>query len=361
MTAPAWRFTVPPLSGNAIRLLLTSATILFVELVLIRWVNANVVYIGFFSNFLLMASFLGIGVGILVGRGGRRIPILPFALLLFAVVVLVYGAQLNVQVESTDELFFGLAESQSADVNFLVLPLVVVLVTGLLAALATPLGPLLRSMPPLRAYAIDIIGSLCGIALFVTLSASGTDPLIWFGVAAILVVLMELGAGFSAWSLVSVVALAAVLFTVNRHLGPMEARYDSYSPYYRISLTRYSDGQEHIGVNGIPHQALHPLGAPGWEPFYHQVYEWFPERTFDEVLVVGAGSGVGRGAGPRTRRRPRRCRRDRPGHPAHRHRAAPGPALRQRTGRPIRQRRPSLPAPTPTSATTSSSSRCRIR
>jgi hypothetical protein len=287
----AWRFVVPPLGGNATRLFLTSLTILFVELVLIRWINANVVYIGFFSNFLLMASFLGIGVGILIGRGGRRIAILPFALLLFGVVILVYGAQLNVQVDSTDELFFGLAESQSADVNFLVLPLVIVLVTGLLAALATPLGPLLRSMPPLRAYAIDIVGSLCGIALFVTLSASGTDPLIWFGVAVGLVLLMELGAGFTGWSIVSVIALAAVLFVVDRSLGPMEARFDTYSPYYRISVTRYSDGQEHIRVNGIPHQALHPVGAPGWEPFYHQVYEWFPERTFDEVLVVGAGSG----------------------------------------------------------------------
>jgi hypothetical protein len=282
---------MPQLSGNTTRLFLTSATILFVELVLIRWINANVVYIGFFSNFLLMASFLGIGVGILIGRSGRRIPILPFALLLLAVVILVYRAQLNVQVESTDELFFGLAESQSADVNFLVLPLVVVLVTGLLAALATPLGPLLRSMPPLRAYAIDIIGSLCGIALFVVLSASGTDPLVWFGVAVLLVLLTELGAGFSAWSLVSVTALLAVLYVVNSALGPMGARYDTYSPYYRISLARYSDGQEHIGVNGIPHQALHPLGAPGWEPFYHQVYGWFPGRTFDEVLVVGAGSG----------------------------------------------------------------------
>ena len=95
----AWQLVVPPLGGNATRLFLTSATILFVELVLIRWINANVVYIGFFSNFLLMASFLGIGVGILIGRGGRRVPILPFALLLLAVVILVYRAQLNVQVE----------------------------------------------------------------------------------------------------------------------------------------------------------------------------------------------------------------------------------------------------------------------
>ena len=40
-----------------------------------------------------------------------------------------------------------------------------------MAALALPLGPLLRAMPPLRAYAIDIAGSMAGIAAFALLSA----------------------------------------------------------------------------------------------------------------------------------------------------------------------------------------------
>lgn len=280
-----------PLAGDALRLLLTSATILYVELLLIRWITANVIYIGFFSNFLLMASFLGIGVGILLGRGGRRLPILPFALLLLVVVRLVYGVQLNVQVRSSDEIFFGLAESTSADVNFLVLPLVVVLVTGLLAALALPLGPLLRSMPPLRAYATDIAGSLIGIVLFVALSASGTDPLIWFTVAVILVLCMELGSGFSIWSIPSVVALGFVLFLVNHFLGPVDARTDTYSPYYRITSFIAPHGDRVINVNGIPHQTLHPLDSDSKEPFYEQVYEWFPERTYEDVLVIGAGSG----------------------------------------------------------------------
>ena len=56
------------LRGPGLRLVLTSATLLFVELVLLRWIPANVTYIGFFSNFVLMASFLGIGVGVLLGR-----------------------------------------------------------------------------------------------------------------------------------------------------------------------------------------------------------------------------------------------------------------------------------------------------
>ena len=71
---------VRPLSGSPLRLFLTSATLLFVELLVIRWIPANVKYVGFFANFLLMASFLGIGVGILLGRRGIRLPLSPFAI-----------------------------------------------------------------------------------------------------------------------------------------------------------------------------------------------------------------------------------------------------------------------------------------
>jgi Spermine/spermidine synthase domain len=279
-------FTVPWLAAAPVRLLLTSATILFVELILIRWIPANVTYIGFFSNFLLMASFLGIGLGILLGRRGERLAISPFALLLLGVVILVYQAKLNIQVQSENELFFGLAENQSADVNFLVLPLVVVLVTALMAALALPLGPLLRSMPPLRAYAIDIGGSMAGIAGFTALSAAGTNPLVWFTVAAILLLLLALGTGPTLWSAVSGAAMIAVLFAawVNAGLG------DTWSPYYRITTYPNSEGMTQINVNGIPHQSI-KLSTGGRDDFYDQVYRWFPDRTFDNVLIVGAGSG----------------------------------------------------------------------
>ena len=38
------------------RLFLTATSVLFVELLLIRWIPANVIYVGFFRNFLLMAT-----------------------------------------------------------------------------------------------------------------------------------------------------------------------------------------------------------------------------------------------------------------------------------------------------------------
>ena len=44
---------------------------LFVELALIRWITANNVFVTKATNFVLLASFLGIGIGFLNARSGR--------------------------------------------------------------------------------------------------------------------------------------------------------------------------------------------------------------------------------------------------------------------------------------------------
>jgi SAM-dependent methyltransferase len=274
------------LGGNRTRLVLTSATLLFVELLLIRWVPAEVRYLGFFSNFLLMASFLGIGIGILLGRRRGLNTIVLFPILLGIVVWMITTLELNVQVRSTNELFFGLAESTAADVNFLVLPIVFALVTALMATLAIPLGPLLRSMPPLQAYAWDITGSMLGIAGFTILSAAGTPPIAWFSVVTVLTLLLIAGSGTRWLSLLAAAALGFVLVTAWYEGGANEI----WSPYYRINTYRGGNGELYVNVNGIPHQALHEVSAPK-EPFYDQLYKWFPGRTYPEVLIVGAGSG----------------------------------------------------------------------
>src|SRR6195952_5074896 len=54
------------------RLMLGSATMLFLELALIRWLGANVVHLSYFSNFVLLGSFLGIGLGFLRASGPGR-------------------------------------------------------------------------------------------------------------------------------------------------------------------------------------------------------------------------------------------------------------------------------------------------
>lgn len=271
----------------AVRLFLTSAVVLFVELILIRWIPANVTFIGFFRNFLLMASFLGIGAGILFGRDERRLPISPFALVLLAVTALVGTTTLEVQIATEGEIFFGLSEAKGADPGFLILALIVMLTSIVMAALALPLGRLLTSMPPLRAYAVDIAGSMTGIAAFSLLASLGTPPAVWFAIAAVVLGLLSLGAGVSRWSVISGAMLVGVVVLSIVQQPPAT----TWSPYYRISEHQTGPALS-LNVNGIPHQALWPVDATYKDAFYEQVYDWFPDRTFDRVLIVGAGSGT---------------------------------------------------------------------
>src|SRR5688572_32896609 len=68
------------------RLLLSAFLMLFLELALIRWLGANVVHLSYFSNFVLLGSFLGIGVGFLISR--KSWSVWPVSLPLLTLLVL---------------------------------------------------------------------------------------------------------------------------------------------------------------------------------------------------------------------------------------------------------------------------------
>ena len=143
---------------------------------------------------------------------------------------------------------------------------IVILTTLAMAALARPLGPLFRELPPLRAYATDIAGALLGIAIFAALSALVTPPLAWFAVLVLFLVLLALGAGVDRRAAVTATALACIL-----GLGFFDhAQGDRWSAYYRISLRTLPDGVEQLSVNGIPYQDLAPASlAP---PYFSEVF-----------------------------------------------------------------------------------------
>jgi len=79
-----------------LRLVCLSFLLLFVELALIRWTGENVVYLSYFSNFVLLGSFLGIGVGFLRSRRRLRLfPLAPVALALLIAFVHLYHVQID--------------------------------------------------------------------------------------------------------------------------------------------------------------------------------------------------------------------------------------------------------------------------
>src|SRR5437762_1295698 len=68
-----------------VRIFLLSFAMLFFELLCIRWIPSYVRYLSYFNNFILLASFLGIGLGMLAARRQRFwFPVLALPLLLLS-------------------------------------------------------------------------------------------------------------------------------------------------------------------------------------------------------------------------------------------------------------------------------------
>lgn len=269
-----------------LQLFLTSAIVLYSELLLIRWIPANVTYIAFFSNLIVMASFLGIGAGILIGRRHRLRGFAVGGPLLAVLVLLVELARIDVRPAVEGSFLAGLAHA--ADPNLAVLPLIFVLVAAVLTALALPLGPLLRALPPLRAYALEIGGSITGIVAFTAVSAAGASPPVWFAILGLaLVARSAFRLGHPA--LIGGASFAAILAVTTL---AQQVSGDIWSPYYRISMLYAPNTQPVLAVNGIPHQNFYALNSPKREAFYDQIYRWLPDRRFDRVLVIGAGNGT---------------------------------------------------------------------
>jgi hypothetical protein len=269
-----------------IELVLASALMLFVELVLIRWTGAMVVYLSYFSNFVLLGSFLGIGIGFLRARRGpdlfRWSP-----LLLTAFVGLVTALPVEINRAGSDVVFFGALEEQGLPA-WVMLPLIFVAVAVIMAAIAHGVADRFARFEALDAYRLDITGSLLGILAFAGLALLGTPPLAW-GIAIVVAFLVLLKEPLRLLQLVPLIGLLA-LFA----FGTFYPR-SQWSPYYLIrwheQSTEYGVVQD-VSVNRIPHQAVMSTEARRTlGPFYFTPYERMARERPGNVLIVGAGTG----------------------------------------------------------------------
>src|SRR5215467_7802747 len=183
--------THPFIVDKRARTFFISFTILFFELFCIRWIPSYVRYLSYFNNFILLASFLGIGLGMLAARR-KRFWYPPFPLMLLALVIIVAVNRFDLSFNSTSVLYYGAGEAQSAQAeNFLVLPLIFGLVTACFIPLSLSFGRLFTQVQPLTAYTFDILGSLVGIACFSAMSYFSFPPIAWFAILALLVLLLS--------------------------------------------------------------------------------------------------------------------------------------------------------------------------
>jgi hypothetical protein len=268
-----------------VQLFLTSFLGLYAELLCIRWMPAHVRFLSYFTNFILLASFLGLGVGILSAR--RKLPLGPrtFPLLLLTAAILIAATKFELHIGSVGVLYYGAGEGGTAPPeNALVLPAAFLLVSLLFVCIGRPLGVLLAEVtPPLRAYAFDIGGSLAGIAAFFLLSFFEQAPVVWFA-GLVLITLLLIGPTWRDRAVMIAPLLVAAGIAWNIGQGYW------WSPYYKIGLERTDNGHGWaLNVNESGHQAMLPSDEK--EPFYRSPYELFGAGVFKRVLIIGAGSG----------------------------------------------------------------------
>ncbi|MGH9144070.1 MAG: hypothetical protein ACRD2I_23280, partial [Vicinamibacterales bacterium] len=170
---------------KGVLLFLSSFLVLFLEIALIRWMPAYIRLLAYFSNFILLASFLGIGVGCLLAKR-RRDLFVWFPLIQLAVIVAVDRLRLEVALPSTSTIYFssGTTSPVVQVESTLLLPLLFVTVAALFVAVAHRMGRDLSGRPPLRAYVINLLGSLAGVGAFAMVSWFELPPSVWFAIAA---------------------------------------------------------------------------------------------------------------------------------------------------------------------------------
>jgi SAM-dependent methyltransferase len=312
----------------SVELFLISFMILFLELACIRWLGSTVIFLTFFTNIVLMACFLGVSVGCLAAsRSWSWInALVPLALVITASACGILWTYINfIQImidvgsqQSPQLIYFG-TDARTKDPTKWVVPIELlsayffVLVALLFVGPGQEMGRRFAAIDNrLTAYTADILGSLAGITVFGAMAVFRVPAWIWF--------LIAIGIGIAfiprrrfVHALAGLAVLAAVgLADSDRHdrlqrtrialaalavVGLADWPQDTlgpptevvWSPYYQV---RFKPRYLSIDVNNLGHQGMLPVDRAG--PAYilpHLLNRDAGNKPFDDVLIIGAGSG----------------------------------------------------------------------
>src|SRR5262249_26856174 len=138
------QITVPK---QGLNLFLTGFLVLFLELASIRWFAANVIFLHFFTNVVLLACFLGMSCGCMAARQRRdwlgHFPLLALGTVCAGLVTLWICSGLAVDA-GQQEIFFGITERNFDAAQFVVpIELIVGVFFVLIALMFVGLGQVL--------------------------------------------------------------------------------------------------------------------------------------------------------------------------------------------------------------------------
>lgn len=306
--------------NNTWGIFLVSVLGLFLELLLIRWIGTEVRIFAYLQNTILVVCFLGLGMGCFSCRKPvylRRmlLPLLGLATLLAVPWTYQALSQISNDFSSMGLLFIWEYPDNEPDGRWMVAWRLLrgVSLTLLLMVLVweifLPLGRLLgRWMDDYRgtikAYSVNVAGSLLGIWLFVGMSALFLPPVLWFVAAGVMLLWFVAQSRQRLLNFGLIAATVVAAWAAGRAPGVMETH---WSPYQKLVLMPITDPVERqwgdllINVNNVGYQGMVDLSEeavanhPGIPAEQRGLSQYDvpvllkPEPK--KVLIVGAGSG----------------------------------------------------------------------
>jgi len=303
-----------PSGRRLLHVALLSGLGLIVELLLIRWLDAQIRPLAYVKNLALIASFLGLGIGFALSRSARSL--FPTAILLLAIALTVGSifAALPERAISgpggpESNLGVDVAAGTRALAAFYVLIAVIFgLVTLALAPFGQIAGAVMVDLPVLPAYSANVAGALAGVLVFCGLAALSVPP--WVIAAAVFAVALAYLRS-PAWYRVGSALLAGIALAGMVLVDHRGSTATVWSPYNKIEVSLMAPAVAASGyqvspawelrVQNLYYQHvldLRPQSRPtvavaypiardaGYA--YDYPYTWKrPKR----VLVVGAGTG----------------------------------------------------------------------
>ena len=285
-------------------LFLASVATLYFELLTIRYLCTEVRVFTNLKNLPLIASFFGIGVGMILGKPGKKLyAVFPVAALVFFSVIR-WAAWLhlpNTDVSWTYDLSQTTNLGSAARVWYALRFMGLVfglcsLVVALFVVLGGFVGESLKRMAALKGYGINLAGSLVGVLLFSALAFFSCGPAIWLLVGfALLVPFFP-----------RVTPIILFLLAIGVVAVPQQNTF--WSPYYKIDFVPLpspdasNQGRAYsIVTNHVWYQFLvnlspaflqrYPNAEPNrfLAPYYDLPYRLAPHPR--NVLILGAGAG----------------------------------------------------------------------
>jgi SAM-dependent methyltransferase len=297
-----------PIEKLPMAIVLSAATSLFLEMLVIRWQSSVFEVFAFYKNMTLLACFVGLGLGYALARE-PQLPIVLSAPLLawkvLALVVIRRGvapiadslATVPVLEQLHKGMFTPATAGHVASVDAL-LGVTYMLTALVFVPIGQLCGRLMERLPRLTAYGYNLLGSLLGVLLALGLNSLWLPPLTSYAI-------FMLGLLFFVARdrrLLGVTSLSALLLVLTLSIPSKTFFTQIYSPYQLLEVGPGDRGYLTIVAAGQYYQRIYNLAdnGLGTDPkakersrvaaYYNLPYKVHGGSPGD-VLVVGAGTG----------------------------------------------------------------------